>query len=104
MWRMQSLPPPSSNPISRILGLAVGLIVLAGAAVIGTFVLAVAVGVALIAGLALYLRIRWLQRKARRGGQGGPRRPDRGSPPGEIIEGEFRVEPSKPTQPHEHQR
>jgi len=62
------LEPPPMNPLVRLLAGVLAVLALVGAFFFGLFVLAVLVGVGIIAWLGLWLRMAWLRRKMRRGG------------------------------------
>ena len=64
-----SLGPPPMNPLSRLLAGLVAVLALVGALFFGIFILALVVGVGLIAWVALWLRMWWIRRKLPRGGQ-----------------------------------
>ena len=88
----------SRNPLLQLAGLVVGAVVAVGAILLGAVVLAFIVGFAVIAGLVLYIRLRWLRHQAGRSShQGrGPRRgPGQGrrggKPKGDIVEVEYTV-------------
>jgi len=55
--------PPPMNPLARLLAGILAVLALAGAFFFGVFVLALAVGVGLIAWVGLWLRMLWLRRK-----------------------------------------
>ncbi|MGD8357217.1 MAG: hypothetical protein PVJ33_05760 [Lysobacterales bacterium] len=57
------------NPLVRLLAGVLAVLALVGAFFFGLFVLAVLVGVGIIAWLVLWLRMAWLRRKMRRGGR-----------------------------------
>ena len=76
------------NPLMQIIGVIVGLVVLAVAVVVGGFVLAAMIGFALIAWLVFYARAWWLMRGVNRDGE----QPGAGSRGGEeIVDAEYRV-------------
>jgi len=90
------IAPPPMNPISRVLAGLVGVLVLVGAFFFGLVVLAVAIGVAVLAWLFIALRMWWLRR--RWGGQfggSGPVGADRSARPErrekEVIEADYEV-------------
>jgi hypothetical protein len=82
------------NPLARILAGLLALLALAGAFFFGLIVLALAVGLGLLAWLVLTLRVWWLRR---RGGKGGGKPAGGGSGagtdarPGEVIDGDYEV-------------
>jgi uncharacterized iron-regulated membrane protein len=87
---MVYLPPPPSNPLARILAGSLAVLALAGAFFFGLVVLALAVGLGLLAWLALALRVWWLRRRGRdKAGGGG--RPGADVRRGEVIEAEYEV-------------
>ncbi|MGK2924028.1 MAG: hypothetical protein ACSLE2_00250 [Lysobacterales bacterium] len=57
------LPPPSMNPLSRILASLLAVLAVVGAFFFGLVVLALAVGLGLLAWLGLVLRMWWLRRR-----------------------------------------
>jgi hypothetical protein len=77
-----------SNPFTRILGFAVGLLVLTAAVIVGGVVLAAVIGLAVFASLAISLRVWWLRRKLRQAVARGEVAPVRGD---RIIETEYHV-------------
>jgi len=72
--------------LARILAALVSALALAGTIVMGFFVGAVLVGIAVLGGLALAGRLWWLRRKLRRAQTADAQRADPN-----VIEGEFRV-------------
>lgn len=93
------MPPRSyvfhapTNPLLQVLYFLVGGVLLIGALVIGAVVLSILVGIALIAGIVIYVRVWWLKRKLERSGRSG-----RGGGPGsrqssrpDTIEVEYTV-------------
>lgn len=93
------LGPPPMNPLSRLLAGFVAVLALAGALFFGVFILALVVGLGLIAWIVLRVRIWWIGRKLSRGGAGSgsagvhePRpEPDSRERGGEIIDAEYTV-------------
>ena len=57
------------NPLVQILAMLGGLLVFAAAFVLGFFLLAVLLGLLLLLGLGVYLRIWWLRRKFTHGAE-----------------------------------
>jgi predicted lipid-binding transport protein (Tim44 family) len=80
----QQLGSPSMNPVSRLIGGLLGLLVLVGAFFFGIFVLAIAIALGLIAWLVLWLRMWWLRRNL-------PRNEQRTRENGDVIEAEYEV-------------
>jgi hypothetical protein len=74
------LSPPPMNPLSRLLAGLLAVLALVGAFFFGLVVLALAVGLGLLAWLALALRLWWLRRHLDRAGG----TPGRGGPDGEA--------------------
>ncbi len=70
------------GPIAQALALITTLVVLAASIVLGAFLIAAIIGFAFVLGLAAWLRLWWLSRKA-------PPAPGRAT--GEVIEAEYRV-------------
>jgi len=77
------LAGPAANTLSRFLLGALGIAALIAAFFFGLVVLALAVGLGLIAWLLLALRLWWLRRRMPPGGPAGG--------DGEVIEAEYRV-------------
>jgi uncharacterized membrane protein len=76
---------PPSNPILQVFALIGAAILTIGAIFIGAIFLSLFLGLAVIAGLVLYIRLWWLRRKAgTRASRGRPR-------PGEYVEVEYTV-------------
>ena len=84
------LPPPPLNPLARVLAGLLAALALAAAFFFGLVVLALAVGLGLLAWLALTLRVWWLRRQGGdRAGSGG--RPEADARRGEVIEADYEV-------------
>jgi len=87
------------NPLSRLLAGLVAVLALVGALFFGIFILALVVGVGLIAWVALWLRMWWIRRKLPRGGRdqdhtvrAGPGAADASAKrEGEVIDAEYEV-------------
>jgi len=86
--RIYTISPPT-NPFLQVLYFVVGGLLLIGAVLIGAVILAVALGVALIVGLVVYVRVWWLRRKCARSGSAGTGRRRSGGP--ETLEVEYTV-------------
>jgi len=62
------ISPPPRNPLTRLIAAVISVFVLAGAVILGTAALLVIGGLAVIAGLGLWLRIAWIRHQQRKGG------------------------------------
>ena len=62
------ISPPPRNPLTRLIATVIGLFALAGAVILGTVALLVIAGLAVIAGLGLWLRLAWIRHLQRKGG------------------------------------
>ena len=65
-FRYVAVEGPPRNPLLQFLGFVVGLGLFAVAFVFGAFLLAALVGLGLVAGLVIYLRLWWLARRSAR--------------------------------------
>lgn len=74
----------SANPFLQVLYFIIGTVLLIGALLVGAVILSIAIGVAAIVGLIVFIRVWWLNRKIERGGQ-------RRREPGDTIEVEYTV-------------
>ena len=84
---MQQLPYHQSA-LARVVTAFAALVVLGAALVVGFAVFLVLLGLAAVAFLSFWLRLRWHRRR-------GPQHQAPGQPPGgrgDVIEGEYRVE------------
>jgi hypothetical protein len=77
------------NPLSRILAALGAVVVLVGAVFFGLVVLALAIGLGLLAWLAFSLRLWWLRRQMKdaAGDSGGSGRPREG----QVIDADYEV-------------
>jgi len=73
------------NPLLQFVALVVAAVVAVGAVFLGAILLSLFVGLAIIAGLILYVRLWWLRRSLSKRGGGQPMRS------GEIVEVEYTV-------------
>ena len=73
--------PPSRGPVSRILSALVLIVIFTVAFFLGTFLFLLILGLVVILGVALYLRVWWLSRRLARQEQAGP----------VTLEGEYTV-------------
>jgi hypothetical protein len=77
------------HPLLQIVYALIGGIVLIGALFMGAVLIAIALGVGLIVGIAVLLRAWWLGRGRSRPSQGGPA--ERRQASGDLLETEYRV-------------
>lgn len=82
--------PPSRGPVSRLFSALVLLAIFTVAFFLGTFLFLVILGLVVILGAALYLRVWWLRRRFARQGQAGP----------VTLEGEYTVEKPRDRERH----
>jgi membrane protein YdbS with pleckstrin-like domain len=57
----------SSHPILQVLYFIIGTVLLIGALLVGAVILSIAIGVAAVVGLIVFIRVWWLNRKIERG-------------------------------------
>ena len=79
------IAPPPMNPLARLLAGVLAVLALVGAFFFGLFILVFAVGLGLIAWLALWIRMWWLGRNRP---ADTPRSDDRS---GDVIDAEYTV-------------
>ena len=77
----------SKNPILQVAGLVVGAVVTVGAILVGAVLISLILGLAVIAGLVLFVRVWWLRRRAERSARPYGKR----AAEGEIVEVEYTV-------------
>ena len=89
--------PPPMNPLSRLLAGIVAVLALAGAFFFGVFIMVFAMGLGLVAWVALRLRMWWIRRKLGvtgsgfPGGQDYPGTTPSGDKKGDVIDAEYTV-------------
>lgn len=62
------LNPPPQGPLVRIVAGIVAILALVGAFMVGMVALLVVAGIAVIAGLAIWIRVAWIKRQLRKSG------------------------------------
>jgi len=90
------ISPPPQSPLSRIIAAIIAVFALIGTFIIGFAAFLVMAGVALVAGIAIWLRIAWIRRRLQKSGrqksgdrQGAPADAQNGS--GQVIDAEYTV-------------
>lgn len=81
------ISPPPGNRLAGVLTGIIGLLLMAGAFMLGLFALVIALGVGLVAWMVVYARLWWSRRKRPGGGPGTAY----GTRKGEDIEVEYTV-------------
>lgn len=89
---MQRQLPSQSSPLTRLISAALLLVVFAVSFAAGAVLFLVVLGLVVVLGVALYLRLRWLRHKWQQ-----PPPPRQG---GDVLEGEFTVKDEKPPTRH----
>ncbi|MEX0732730.1 MAG: hypothetical protein WED00_00550 [Aquisalimonadaceae bacterium] len=84
----------STNPLLQVVAIIGGLLLFTAALFIGAFVFLAMIGIVIIGGTVMSLRLWWLRRQLRQHGQGQTGQPHRKQRQGMIIEGEV-VRPHK---------
>jgi membrane protein implicated in regulation of membrane protease activity len=85
------LNPPPQGPLTRLIASIVAVIVLIGAFMLGMVALLVIAGVALVAGLAIWLRVAWIKRQLRKSGVNLDAHRDTTRESGHVIDAEYTV-------------
>lgn len=81
-----------SNPLLQIVYFIVGGIILIGALLMGAVILSLVFGLALIAGIVVWIRVWWLRRKIlKAGGEGAAAAGQEPGSSGRVIEVEYTV-------------
>ena len=62
--------PPPQSPLTRVIGGILAVITLIGAFMLGMVALLVVAGVGVIAGVAIWLRVAWIQHQIRKNAVG----------------------------------
>jgi len=79
------IAPPPMNPLARLLAGILAVLALVGAFFFGIFILALAVGLGLVAWLFLWVRMWWIRRKQPVAGAQSAERS------GDVIDAEYTV-------------
>lgn len=83
------ISPPPSSPVARLIGAIVAVLATAGAIMLGLAAFLVILGVGLVLGVGLWLRVTWLRRRMRR--QDGDVKEQQTGHSDEVIEAEYTV-------------
>jgi hypothetical protein len=83
---MRPLPPPSTNPLARVLTLIAAAVAVGISLLFGFIAFLVLAGMALLLVAIVAARLMWLRHRLRRQFRGRP-----AQPPADSIEGEFHV-------------
>ena len=83
--------PPPQNPLTRIIAAIIAVFALVGSFMIGLATLLVVVGVGLIAGISLWLRVAWMKRRLQKNGRGAGVGADISRESGHVIDAEYTV-------------
>lgn len=85
------ISPPPQNPLTRIIAAIIAAFALAGALIIGTAALLVVLGIGLVAGLALWLRVAWIKHRLKKSGIDLGALKETPGESGEVIDAEYTV-------------
>lgn len=96
------ISPPPQGPLTRVVAAILAAFALVGAFMIGLAAFLVIGGIALVVGLAIWLRVAWIKRQLRKSGVDldGNMQSDRGSAreSGHVIDAEYTVVSDSPDQ------
>lgn len=87
----QYISPPPQNPLSKIITAILTVIALAASFVVGFAALLVVAGIALIVGIAIWVRVAWIKRQMRKNGADLKAQVDMSRQSGQVIDGEYTV-------------
>ncbi len=90
------ISPPPQSPLTRVIAGIIAIFALIGAFMIGMIALLVIVGVGLVIGCAIWLRIAWIKHRLRKSGIDlgagtNPSAADSSKGSGQVIEAEYTV-------------
>ena len=85
------ISPPPQGPLTRIITAIIAAFVLVGAFTIGIAALLIVVGVGLIAGLIIWIRVAWIKRQLRKNGVDLSMKQDASRDSGHVIDAEYTV-------------
>ena len=85
------LNPPPQGPLARIIATIIAVFALVGAFMLGLVALLVIGGVALVIGLAIWLRVAWIKRQLRKSGVNLDAKAGSSRESGNVIDAEYTV-------------
>lgn len=85
------ISPPPQSPLSKIIAAIIAAFALVGSLVIGAAALLAIAGVALIAGISIWLRVAWIKRRWQKSGLDFGPRVDASGDSGQVIDAEYTV-------------
>jgi hypothetical protein len=87
------ITPPPRNPVARVFAVLIGLLLMAGAFMLGLVALAIFAGFALLLGVVIWIRTWRLRRQLRRQGSPAQAAPGQQAGPakGQVIDAEYTV-------------
>jgi hypothetical protein len=93
------ISPPPQNPLSRIIAAIIAVFALIGTLIIGFAAFLVIAGIALVAGIAIWLRVAWIKRRLQKNGIDPGPRTDASNDSGQVIDAEYTVISSSEDRP-----
>ncbi len=85
------LNPPPQGPLTRIIATIIAVFALVGAFMLGLVALLVIGGIALVIGLAIWLRVAWIKRQLRKSGVNLDAKAGGSRESGNVIDAEYTV-------------
>jgi len=85
------LNPPPQGPLARIIATIIAVFALVGAFMLGLVALLVIGGIALVIGLAIWLRVAWIKRQLRKSGVNLDAKTGGSRESGNVIDAEYTV-------------
>lgn len=92
------LNPPPQGPLARLVAGIIAVFVLVGAVMLGMVVFLIIAGLALLAGVVIWLRVAWIKRRLKKQGVnlGDDEIRDK---PGQVIDAEYTIVESPEDRP-----
>ena len=85
------LNPPPQGPLARIIASIIAVFVLIGAVMLGMVALLVIAGLALVVGIAIWLRLAWIKRRLRKRGVNLHNEATNQDRSGHVIDAEYTI-------------